>query len=75
MKIVRITGPGLAAISLLVAALWGCFVVERLTVRNAQRERARIIYDLQRLQRRMREPLPASAPIHRPLRAVRPSAG
>ena len=75
MKVLRITGEGLAAISLLVAALWGCFVVERLTVQNAQRERAQVIYDLQRLQRRVREPLPASAPSPRLPRAVRPSAG
>ena len=75
MKLARISGEGLAAIALSVAALWGCLVLEQVTVRTARQERARIIYDLRKLQRRIQEPVPASAPAPIRPRAARPTAG
>ena len=68
MSFVRITRPGLAALALSVAALWGCLIAERMIVRHAERERARVLRDLGRLQQRV--PRPVSAPsrgFHRPL--------
>ena len=43
MKIAAITKPGLITIAILVTALWGCFIAERLTVRNADREMGRVL--------------------------------
>jgi hypothetical protein len=74
MPVVRITGEGLAAVFLSVSILWGCFLAERLTMRNAVRERARVMYELRKLQLRVPEPQPASVPLPRP-HAPRPAAG
>ena len=60
MSFARITGPGLAALALSVAALWGCLIAERVIVRQAERERARVLRDLGQLQQRV--PRPVSAP-------------
>ena len=70
MPIAKITGQGLAAIALSVALLWGFFVGERLTMRHARREQARVIRELQQLQRFHRtEPVSVPAPhIPRPER-------
>ena len=46
MPIVKITGRGLATIACAVALLWGCFIGERVTARQAYAERARIMKDL-----------------------------
>jgi hypothetical protein len=74
MAIAKITGPGLAAISLSVALLWGCFLGEQWMVRRSQHESTRYLYELRLLQRR-RNLEPASVPAPRPLRPVRPTAG
>jgi len=60
MSFARITGPGLAALALSVAALWGCLITERVIVRQAERERARVLRDLGQLQQRV--PRPVSVP-------------
>ena len=63
MPIVRITRPGLGAIALCVALLWGCFIGERLMVRDAHAQRAHLMRELQQLQRERRtEPVSVPAP-------------
>jgi len=74
MTIAKITGPGLVAISLAVAALWGCFVTEQVTARRAVREQAQILHELRQLRQRL-ELTPVSSPAPRPSRPIRPSAG
>lgn len=61
MSIGKITKPGLAGMAVSVALLWGCFIGEQCVVRSARIERARALYNLERL-RRGRESQPASAP-------------
>ena len=74
MAIARISGMGLTAIALSVAILWGCFLSERLIVRRARHDSARILYELRQLQRR-RNVEPASIPVPRTFHPSRPSAG
>ena len=61
MNIVKITRPGLAGMAISVALLWGCLIGERYVVRRAGMERARALYNMERL-RRERLPQPVSAP-------------
>ena len=64
MPIAKITGQGLAAIALSVALLWGCFIGERLIVRNALDQRAQLMRELHRMQRdRQAQPVSAPAPM------------
>ena len=74
MTIAKITGPGLAAISAAVALLWGCVISERAIVRRTLIERAIVMRDMQRLQRR-RTSEPVSLPSRRTPRTVRVTAG
>jgi hypothetical protein len=62
MSFAKITGPGLAALALSVAALWGCVISERVIVRQAERDRAIVLRDLGRLQRRVPRPVSAPSP-------------
>jgi len=67
MPIAKITGQGLAAISLSVALLWGCFIGERLVLGHAVTERAQLMRELHQLQRdHHAQPVstPASTPAH-----------
>ena len=69
MSIAKITRPGLAAIAVAVAILWFCVIGERTLVRQALIERAQVMRDMERLQRRQRtEPvsLPSPRTHHRP---------
>ena len=69
MPIMKITGQGLSAIALSVALLWGCIIAERVTARRAFSERAKVLRDISRMQRRQRtQPVSAPAPFfpHRP---------
>jgi hypothetical protein len=75
MPIAKISGTGLVAIALSVAALWGCIVGERITARSAFQERARVIRELRSLQEKARDPQPASAPAPRLNHPARPLAG
>jgi hypothetical protein len=74
MAIARITGQGLTAIGISVALLWGCFISERLIVRQATLEASRTLREVRamRLRRHMQ---PVSAPAPRPARPARPVAG
>jgi hypothetical protein len=58
----------LAAISLLVVLLWGCFLQEQLTVRHARRQNARVFSELRALRQRQRLQ-PVSFPVPHPRRA------
>jgi hypothetical protein len=64
MAIARITKTGLAGMAVSVAFLWGCLISERYVVQRAGLERARALYNLERL-RHGRQPQPVSVP--RPL--------
>jgi len=55
MTITGITKPGLSAMAILVAILWGCFISERLTVQRANLEMERVL-------RQIRRPVPVSLP-------------
>ena len=46
MQIAAITKQGLITIAILVAALWGCFIDERLTVQQADREMGRVLQQI-----------------------------
>jgi hypothetical protein len=74
MAIAKITGPGLTAIALSVALLWGCFLGEQRIVHRSRQENARVLYELRQLQRR-RNVQPASVPVPRPPSLVRPTSG
>ena len=63
MPIVKITGQGLSAIALLVALLWGCVMGERVAARRAFSERAKVLREISRMQRRRRtQPVSTPAP-------------
>jgi hypothetical protein len=62
MPIAKITGQGLAAIGLSVALLWGCFVGEKLTMKRAVAQNARLMSELREM-RRNRQMEPVSAPM------------
>ena len=74
MPIAKITGPGLAAIAVSVALLWGCVIGQRVMVHRAYTERARVLRDVERLQRLLR-PQPVSIPSPKSPRPVRVTAG
>ena len=74
MPIVKITGGGLLAIALSVALLWGCIIGERVTARHAFSERAKVLRDISRMQRRQRTQ-PVSAPAPFAPRRARVAAG
>jgi hypothetical protein len=75
MPVARITGQGLLMIALSVAALWGCIVGERITVRKAHQEQVLVFRDLYRLRESVRGPQPAALPAPRPSRPGRVIAG
>jgi hypothetical protein len=64
MPIVKITGPGLSAIGLSVALLWGCLIAERVITRDAIGERTRVVRELERM-RLERQATPVSVPVLR----------
>ena len=73
MPIAKITGPGLAAIGISVAMLWGCVLGQRMMVDRAFTERARVMHDVQLLQR-SHSPEKVSSPLQKP-RRIRTTAG
>ena len=76
MPIAKITGQGLAAIACSVALLWGCIVSEKVTVRQAHREYARVMRDLQQMQRdRRMQPVSAPTPAPQDSRPARVTVG
>ena len=63
MPIVKITGQGLSAIALSVVLLWGCVMGQRAVARRAFSERAQVLREISRMQRRRRsQPVSAPAP-------------
>jgi hypothetical protein len=72
MPIVKITGQGLSAIALSVALLWGCVVEERIMNDRIAAQRARVLRDLEKLQRTSQ---PASAPLPRTQKIRHVNAG
>ncbi len=70
MTIARITTPGLTAMGLSVAALWGCLIGERLTIQRATREQVQVLREMHLLRQRQRsQPADVTVPHHpRPVR-------
>ncbi len=73
MALARITWQGLSSIAVLVAVLWGCFVAERLTVRNAQLETSRALRMMYHLKEH-RQIEPAAVPVRHTV-PVHPQVG
>jgi hypothetical protein len=66
MPIIKITGQGLSAIAVSVALLWGCIIGEGVTARRAFSERAKVLRELSRMQRRPRtQPVSSPSPFAR----------
>lgn len=74
MPIAKITGQGLAAITLSVALLWACFIGERLIVRHALAQRAQLMRQFQQMQRDHRSQ-PVSTPVRSGSHPSRVTAG
>lgn len=72
MPLVKITKPGLAAIALSVALLWGCLFGQRAMMQTALRERAEVMRQLVRERQQTR---PVAVPSFRLLPRLRPNAG
>jgi len=72
MPIARITTQGLAAIALLVAALWVCILAENAITRSASLTRRASLHELQLLRSGFRKVhTPAPAPRWRHLESTR----
>lgn len=63
MAIAKITGPGLVAMAVSVAFLWGCLIAERVSAARDLRNRQVVLLEIQELQRKSRS-MPALAPAH-----------
>lgn len=74
MPVVKITGQGIAAIALSVALLWACWISTRITMERSLVERARVLRELERLQRKQR-PEPVSVPLRHGVHAFAITAG
>jgi hypothetical protein len=74
MPIAKITGQGLAAITLSVALLWACFIGERLLVKQSLDQRAQLMRELHQMQRDRRAQ-PVSAPSPRTAHPARVTVG
>ena len=68
MPLTKITGQGLYAIAALVGILWGCLVVDRLTVARARADGHQALSQIRALQLKKRI-APAAVP-QRPQRPV-----
>lgn len=62
MPLAKITGQGLRAIAVSVALLWLCIIGEHILLRHAVAQRARVLREIEQLQRRPR-PIPVIAPM------------
>ncbi len=72
MTIARITTPGLAAMGLSVAVLWGCLIGEHLGVQRAAREETQALREMHLLRQRQRSQ-PADIPLPQRPHGVRPT--
>jgi hypothetical protein len=74
MAFAKITGGGLSAIAMLVIVLWACIIGEHLIVARANRELARTMLEVRKLQNRKNaDPVSAPAPAIRT--RLRPAIG
>ena len=64
MPLMKITGQGLCSIAALTAILWGCLIVERLTMAHARAEGDRALEQIRALQIK-KGIFPAAAPAWR----------
>ena len=74
MTIAKITGPGLAAMGASVALLWACLLGEHMIARHAAEQEALARHQIQSMRQRQQAE-PVVAPVPRPHRLRRPSAG
>ena len=74
VTIAAITRPGLIAISLSVATLWVCLILEHATMRSAALEQARVLRDVD-VMRHQRYSHPVFSPVRILPHPRRPSAG
>ena len=74
MPVAKITGQGLAAMTVSVGLLWCCVIGQRATERRAFAERNRVMQEVNRNPRR-RPPQPVSVPLRPHLRPPQPDAG
>jgi hypothetical protein len=73
MPLMKITGPGLLAIAVLTAALWGCLLLERVTVSHARANAYRALSEIRALQLK-KHLAPAVSPVLR-THPARPATG
>jgi len=73
MPVMKITRQGLCSIAVLTALLWGCIVVERLTVLHARANAYHALEEIHSLQLK-RHLIPVTAPESRP-NSQRPAIG
>jgi hypothetical protein len=57
MPVAAITKQGLGTMAILVAALWGCLLGERLIVSRANLEMGQALREIGRMQAKVRQPL------------------
>jgi hypothetical protein len=74
MPIARITGQGLAAMTLSVGLLWSCLIGERVIVRHATARQAQLMRELHQLQLNRRT-VPVSTPAPDTTRPARATIG
>lgn len=74
MTLAKITGQGLAAIAIVVAALWTCIIGERVLVAHANASAAETLVAMRALRSRSQRQ-PAANPAQRQRGRVRPRLG
>ena len=75
MAIAGITRQGLASMAVSVAVLWGCFLGERVIVRQAVAEQARALHTIDSLRFHQLHDQPVSAPVPQIPHPFRPAVG
>jgi hypothetical protein len=73
MPLMKITGQGVCSIAVLTGILWGCLVVERLTIAHARVEGYRALEQIHELQLK-KSIIPTASPAAQP-RPTRPLVG
>jgi len=74
MPLTKITGQGLCAIAALVGILWGCLLVDRLTVARARADAYQALSQIRALQVKKRI-APAATPQRPSRNNTRPALG
>ncbi len=74
MPLAKITGQGLAAMTVSVGLLWCCVIGQRATERRAFAERDRVMREVNR-NMRSQPPRPVSVPLRPHFRPPQPVAG